>query len=281
MADGRRSLAMTIDFEDYRRQELRDHLGEPQPPHPVEVERQLDALLGLLEGLDARATFFSVGRLTGELARSVWARIGARHRIGCHGHEHLRVNAIGRERFREDLRRAKAALEDASGTAVVSFRAPYFASDGADPWFGEVLAGEGFRVDSSRRLAAPPAGFAGSYALEGSDGRVLEVPLASIGYGPKRLSVIGGSYFRLLPLGAIRRLLGRAEAQGFLPMIYLHPYDIDALAPPLAYPRRGYARQKLGDWVRRRGRATAAAKLRALADSYEFMPVEAILPARA
>jgi peptidoglycan/xylan/chitin deacetylase (PgdA/CDA1 family) len=281
MADGKRSLAMTIDFEDYRRQELRDHLGEPQPPNPIEVERQLDAMLALLEELDARATFFSVGRLTGELGRSVWARIGARHRIGCHGHEHLRVNAIGRERFREDLQRAKAALEDASGMAVLSFRAPYFASDGADPWFGEVLAGAGFGIDSSRRLAAPPANFGGSYALEGSEGQVLEVPFASIGYGPKRLSVIGGTYFRLLPLAAIRRLLARAEAHGFLPMIYLHPYDIDPLAPPLAYPRRGYARQRLGDWVRRRGRASAGAKLRALAGTYEFKSIEAVLPAGA
>jgi peptidoglycan/xylan/chitin deacetylase (PgdA/CDA1 family) len=277
MPEGKRSLAMTIDLEDYRRQELRDHLGEPQRPYPVEVERQLDALLALLEELDARATFFSVGRLTAELGRPVWARIGARHHIGCHGHEHLHVNVLGRARFRDDLHRAKATLEDTAGMAVMSFRAPYFASDGTDPWFGEVLAGDGFRVDSSRRLAAPPAGFAGSYVLEGSGGRVREVPLASIGHGPKRLSVIGGTYFRLLSQGAIRLLLGRAEERGFLPMIYLHPYDIDPLAPPLAYPRRGYARQKFGDWVRRRGRASVTAKLRGLADAYEFKPVEAIV----
>jgi hypothetical protein len=268
---------MTVDFEDYRRQELRDHLGEPQPPNPVEVERQLDTMLDLLEQLEARATFFSVGRLTGDLPGSVWARIGARHEIGCHGHAHLRVSAIGRERFRQDLRRAKRALEDAAGVPVRSFRAPYFASDGTDPWFGEVLASEGFRVDSSRRLGSAPEGFAGSYVLEGSAGRVVEVPLASLGYGPKRLSVIGGTYFRLLSLRAIRRLLGRAERRGFVPMIYLHPYDVDPLAPPLVYPRRGYARQKLGDWVRRRGRASAAAKLRALTDTYEFDSVEAML----
>jgi peptidoglycan/xylan/chitin deacetylase (PgdA/CDA1 family) len=277
MPEGKRSLAITIDFEDYRRQELRDHLGEAAPPNPIEVERQLDTLLALLEGLDARATFFSVGRLTGEVDRWVWTRIGARHRIGCHGHEHLRVNVIGRERFQQDLYRAKAALEDVSGMPVLSFRAPYFASDGTDPWFGEVLASAGIRIDSSRRIASPPAGFSGSYALEGSDGRVLEVPFASIGYGPKRLSVIGGTYFRLLPLAAIRRLLAGAEKHGFLPMIYMHPYDIDPVAPPLAYPRWGYARQKLGDWVRRRGRASVTAKLRALAESYALKSVEAVL----
>jgi hypothetical protein len=67
LTDRRRGLAMTVDFEDYRRQELRDHFGGPQLPHPNEVERQVDLLLDLFEGLDPRATFFSMGRLTGEL----------------------------------------------------------------------------------------------------------------------------------------------------------------------------------------------------------------------
>jgi peptidoglycan/xylan/chitin deacetylase (PgdA/CDA1 family) len=281
LTDRRRGLAMTVDFEDYRRQELRDHFGEPQLPHPNEVERQLDLLLDLLEGLDARATFFSVGRLTGELRGSIWGRISGRHYIGCHGYEHLPANTMGRQRFRQDLKRAKAALEDASGQTVLSYRAPYFSSEGTDVWFGEVLAGEGFRVDSSRRITAPPAGCAGAYVLEGSHGCVLEAPLASIGYGPKRLTVIGGTYFRLLPLTAIRRLLSRAEDLGFLPMVYLHPYDIDPLAPPLPYPLGSHAQQKLGDWVRRRGRGAAAGKLCALADTYEFKSLEAMVLASA
>jgi peptidoglycan-N-acetylglucosamine deacetylase len=277
MTHQRRKLAMTVDFEDYRRQELRDHLGEPRPANPAEVEQQLDMLLELFDRLGAQATFFSVGRLTGELNPSVWRRIVARHRLGCHGHEHQRVFALGRDGFRDDLHQAKLTLEDASGTAVDSFRAPYFASDGTDPWFGEVLAAEGFRIDSSRRLGAPPPDFAGTYQLDGAGGQVLEVPLPSIGYGPKRLSVIGGTYFRLLPLRLIRGLLERTEQQGFLPIIYLHPYDIDPDAPPLAYPRWGYWRHKAGGWMRRIGRGSAAAKLRALTDTYEFESLEQLL----
>jgi hypothetical protein len=30
----RRRAILTVDLEDYRRQELRDHLGDPQPANP-------------------------------------------------------------------------------------------------------------------------------------------------------------------------------------------------------------------------------------------------------
>jgi peptidoglycan/xylan/chitin deacetylase (PgdA/CDA1 family) len=271
----RRTAVLTVDLEDYRRQELRDHLGRPQPANPSEVERQVDLLLELFASCDATATFFSVGRLVGELPRSVWGRITGRHRLGCHGHEHLRVSEQGRERFREDVRTAKQTLEDAAGVPVVSYRAPYFSADGCDPWFGEVLAEEGFRLDSSRRYSSPQAG-TGTSLLAGSQGRVTELPLCSLGVGPKRLTVIGGTYFRLLPLGVIERLLGRAEALGFVPVVYLHPYDVDPSAAPLAYPP-GYLKERGGDWMRRRGRTAAGDKLRALARSYAFRAAETLV----
>ena len=43
--------------------------------------------------------------------------------------------------------------------------------------------------------------------LAGSDGAVREVPLVSLGRGGKRLTVIGGTYFRLLPAPVCLRLL--------------------------------------------------------------------------
>jgi len=274
--DGRRPAIMTIDLEDYRRQELRDHLGLPQPANPREVERQLDIVLELLDICDARATFLAVGRLAAELSRSVWPRIAARHRIGCHGHEHERVARQGPGRFREDLRAAKAELQDAAGVPVVSFRAPYMSSDGCDPWFGEALASVGFRLDSSRRLRRPPPGFHGTLPVPGTGGEVTEVPFPCIGFGEKRLTIIGGTYFRLLPLPVITHLLARCERRGFVPLVYLHPYDVDPDAPPLAYPR-GYWRQRAGDRMRRTGRTSAASKLRALARRYAFQPMESLV----
>jgi peptidoglycan/xylan/chitin deacetylase (PgdA/CDA1 family) len=267
---------LTIDFEDYRRQELRDHIGSPQPPNPREVSYQLDLLLELLGELRISGTYFAVGRLVCELGSSTWKEITARHRLGCHGYEHLRTRHMGPGRFREDLYRGKALLEDASGQPVKSFRAPYYSSDGCDPWFGEALARAGFEISSSRRLASLPAGSNGTVSVPGGAG-LIEVPLPAIGFGEKRLTVIGGTYFRLLPLRLIEALLRKIEAKGFIPIIYLHNYDIDATAAPLSYPGGRYWRQRAGDYVRRSGRETAASKLRELARHYQFMPLESLL----
>ncbi len=272
---------MTVDFEDYRRQELRDVTRTETSAHPQEVRAQLELLLDALEACNARATFFSVGRLVEELPSSVWQRITKRHRLGCHGHEHLRVVELGPSRFREDTSKAKQALEQAAGVEVLSYRAPYFSSDGCDPWFGTVLAELGFQLDSSRRLGSAPAGFSGTLPMPGAEHDVVCVPLPSIGVGPKRITVIGGTYLRLAPLPIVDFLVERAKRQNFIPMVYLHPYDLDPSAAALDLPTGKY-KARLGDWVRRRGRASLKHKLRHLAERYTFEPIESVLcgPAR-
>ena len=274
---GRRTVFLTIDLEDYRRQELRDHRCGSEPAHPYEVERQLEELLEILDSINTRATFLVVGRLAKELAPGVWGEMANRHSIGCHGHEHLSVRTLGPKGFARDLQDAKAALEDSAGRAIVTYRAPYFDADDCDPWFGEILARAGFVFDSSRRLRRQPSGFFGAFPLAGSGGAVWEVPLATIGPGRKRLAVIGGTYFRLLPLSLIVSLMEWSRARDFRPMVYLHPYDIDSRSLPLDYGRVGHWWPRLGDQLRRSGRSTTAQKLRALARIYDFRPIESML----
>ena len=116
----------------------------------------------------------------------------------------------------------------------------------------------------------------GGTSLAGAGDAVLEVPLMSVGLGSKRLTVIGGTYFRLLPLALVEGLLDRAHARGFVPMVYLHPYDIDASAEHLDFtglPLRGW----LGDRVRHLGRSGIGDKLAALRRRFEFSPVESLM----
>ncbi|MCL4216579.1 MAG: DUF3473 domain-containing protein [Candidatus Hydrogenedentes bacterium] len=269
---------MSVDFEDYRRQELRDFGDDAAPDFPEEIERQLDILLPLFEESNIRATFFSVGRLGQALSRNAWdSIIKAGHRIGCHGHEHHRVYDLGPEGFKSDLAKAKATLEDASGAPVVSFRAPYFSCDHCEPWFGSGLAETGFQVSSSHRYSALPNGLTGTLPLPGSDGRVIEAPLCSVGMGIKRLTVIGGTYFRLLPLSVIKHLMARSRAKRFIPIVYLHNYDVDPDAAPLEYPGRTGMKRRLADRMRYTGRRGAIAKLKHLARLYQFQPVESLL----
>ena len=268
---------MTIDLEDYRRQELRDHMGDPQLPHPREVSYQADLMLRLLDDVKVKATFFAVGRLARELDPALWREIANKHEIGCHGQEHIRVDQLGPERFLQELHAAKAALEDRVQKRIISFRAPYFSVDGCDPWFGRSLAVAGFKLDCSMRMRAVPAGFPGFLALPGSGGAVLSIPLPCLGFGAKRITVIGGTYFRLFPIRLIEFLLRRGTQHGFLPMVYLHPYDADVAAKPLEYPRLRFMRHTFADRVRRGGRASVVRKMRSLVRHYSFRPVETVL----
>jgi hypothetical protein len=93
----------------------------------------------------------------------------------------------------------------------------------------------------------------------------------------KRITVIGGTYFRLFPIQLIELLLRRGAQKGFLPMVYLHPYDADAAASPLEYPSLGFVRDRFADRLRRSGRASVAPKLHTLVRDYSFRPVETAL----
>jgi peptidoglycan/xylan/chitin deacetylase (PgdA/CDA1 family) len=208
----------------------------------------------------------------------VWRRITHVHSVAAHSFQHHAVWGRTPRAFLEDIVATKAALEDATARPVVAYRAPYFSVDGCDPWFGEALAEAGYRIDSSVRLSTPPTGFAGTLPLAGGGGMVTEMPLQSIGRGRTRVTVIGGTYFRLFPLKLIQHLLRRAERAGFIPMIYIHPYDLDPDAPLLDFPPGArHLMHRLGDRFRHVGRESAVDKLRALSQSFEFRTLESFL----
>jgi peptidoglycan/xylan/chitin deacetylase (PgdA/CDA1 family) len=84
------------------------------------------ALLDQLDEAGAKGTFFVIGRkLEGaglEVARDALAR---GHEVACHSFAHDRFFALrGRERVREDLRRALSTLEDALGVRSKWLRPP-------------------------------------------------------------------------------------------------------------------------------------------------------------
>src|SRR5574338_322131 len=79
-----------------------------------------------------------------------------RHELGCQGLSRTAVARLGPDRFAEDARRGREAIEDAAGVQVRSFRAPELAVEGCDPWLGEGLAAAGYRIDASQRLENLP-----------------------------------------------------------------------------------------------------------------------------
>ena len=77
-------------------------------------------------------------------------RIAARgHEVASHGYAHRLVYDQTPAAFRDDVRRAKALLEDACGHAGAGYRAPSYSITPRSLWALDVLIEEGYRYDSS------------------------------------------------------------------------------------------------------------------------------------
>jgi polysaccharide deacetylase family protein (PEP-CTERM system associated) len=87
---------------------------------PRRVEENTDRLLALFEAAGVRATFFTLGWVAERHPALVRRIVAGGHELASHGHMHELVHAIGPERFRADLLRARAAPAPRSRTRVAS-----------------------------------------------------------------------------------------------------------------------------------------------------------------
>ena len=243
---------------------------------PSRVEGATRRLLDAFEAHGRRATFFVLGWVAERrpaLVREI-ARRG--HEIACHGYGHELVYELGPERFRADLRRAKAAIEQATGNAVHGYRAPSYSITKACLWALRILVEEGFRYDSSifpirhHRYGIP--GFARRpVRLELGDGAAIrEFPLTTLAAGPWSLPLAGGAYLRFLPLPLFTWGLDRLVAAGEPTVLCVHPWEIDPEQPRQAV-----------SWLVRvnhyHNLHRTEGRLRRLLDRFRFAPVGEVL----
>jgi peptidoglycan/xylan/chitin deacetylase (PgdA/CDA1 family) len=83
------------------------------------------AALEILAAAGVRATFFVVGEQVQRNRGLVEEIIAAGHGIGLHCHRHRNLLRLTPWQVREDIARAQAIIEDASGRATTLYRPPY------------------------------------------------------------------------------------------------------------------------------------------------------------
>lgn len=265
---------MTIDVEDYFHVSVFDGVVPRSQWDRLEsrVCRNTERLLDLFDEQSVRATFFILGWVA-ERHPSLIARIAAGgHELACHSHEHRLVYDLTREQFRTDVRRAKAAIEDASGRRVAGYRAPSYSITPRSLWALDVLIEEGFTYDASifpihHDRYGIPLSPRHPYVVRREAGTIIEVPASTIRLGPLNLPVAGGGYFRMLPYEWARTgiaHLNRIEQRSAI--FYLHPWEIDPDQPRLAT-------SKLGTLRHYRNLDKTEERLRALLGDFEFSTV--------
>jgi polysaccharide deacetylase family protein (PEP-CTERM system associated) len=142
------------------------------------------------------------------------------------------------EDFRADIRQAKELLSQLTGQPITAYRAPSFSITSRSLWALEILAEEGYKVDSSifpvhhDRYGIPTAETR-FHPLTTPSGTLWECPPAVVSLGKVNLPVAGGGYFRLCPLSWTRHCVRRMGSLGRPFLLYLHPWEFDPAQPRL------------------------------------------------
>lgn len=269
--------AMSVDVEDYFQVSAFDRVVSRDDWDRMEsrVDRNTRRLLDLFDEFDVRATFFILGWVAdrhGRLVRDIQAR---GHEVASHGHGHRLVYDQTPELFREDIRRAKATLEQVSGTRVTGYRAPSYSITARSLWAIDILVEEGYEYDSSifpvrhDRYGMPDAP-RHAHVLTTRSGPLVELPPATARIGGANLPVAGGGYFRLLPYQWTRWGLRRINTLEQQPAVfYLHPWELDADQPRL--PATGLSRFRHYRHLDR-----TEPRLRRLLADFRFGPMRAL-----
>jgi polysaccharide deacetylase family protein (PEP-CTERM system associated) len=271
--------ALTIDVEEYFHPNAMDSAVSPErwDALPHRVEGNTRRLLDLLAEHDVRATFFVLGwvverwpHLVDEIARQG-------HEIGCHGYAHRLVYELGPQRFRADVQRGKALLEQRLGHAVAGFRAASYSLVASTPWALDVLIEAGFRYDSSifpirHDIYGIPEFSRFPVRVRCRAGEIVEVPASTVRWLGRNWPVAGGGYFRLLPYrvtsSAVRRINGR---DGAAALVYLHPWEIDTDQPRLS---AGIAAR----WRQYTNLHRTEPRIRRLLSEFRFAPIREAVP---
>ena len=236
--------AMTVDVEDYYHVSAFDRIVS-RPSWSERESRVVKNTHRLLECFDRhqiRATFFILGWVAESFPSLVREIASSGHELASHGYHHQLIYMLTRDQFRDDVRRAKALIEDQAGVAVGGYRAPSFSIVESSLWAFDVLIEEGYTYDASvfpihhDRYGIPGAP-RHPHVIERAAGTIVEVPSSTVRIGGMNVPIAGGGYFRLLPYAVTKWGIARLNGEGAPAVFFIHPWEVDADQPRLPVSR--------------------------------------------
>ena len=269
---------MTVDVEDYFQVSAFDGVVSRAAWGGFEsrVSRNTDRLLEIFDRAGIQATFFVLGWVADRFPSLVRQIADLGHEVASHGFNHQLLYLLTPQQFRDDIRAAKRAIEDAAGAPVSGYRAPSYSVIESSLWAIDVLIEEGYVYDASifpihhDRYGMPDSP-RHPHVLERPGGSVLELPGSTVRVGSVNLPIGGGGYFRQLPYAWTKWGIERVNRIERQPVIfYVHPWELDPDQPRI---RAGAASR----FRHYRGLGQARRRLERLLRDFPFDAVGSVL----
>lgn len=261
----KRQQILTVVVEDYYhvaalRGAIREKHWDRLEPR---LQEGLTVILEMLRRHEASATFFVYGLIAERHPQLVQQIVADGHEVASRGYAPRQI--LDAESFREELSRAKQALEAAGANTILGYRSARWLQP-EELWQLEVLAEEGYVYDSSinpvlRRFSGEPE-MHRIHQHHTPRGALWEFPIATVGIGGVRLTISGGNYVRQLPHRVLSQLVARKSATRDEPLVfYLMTWELDAAQPDIQgiemwqrirhYRRLGKPRWVFNDYLER------------------------------
>jgi polysaccharide deacetylase family protein (PEP-CTERM system associated) len=203
------------------------------------LEKNTLRALDLLDRFNIKTTFFVHGWVADrqpEIVREV-ARRG--HELGSRGLYHRSTRQMSPDEFRDDLARSRDAVERASQTKVLGYRAARRWVRPEDLWALDILAEEGYAYDSSlvplsRAFNREPwRRFAHQH--QAGDKLIWEFPVSTSNFLGWRIPIAGGNYFRQFPHTLVKRAVDHWHRTYDAPFVmYTHVWELDPEQPRIS-----------------------------------------------
>ena len=212
---------ISIDFEDIYNDYLKRLFG--QTDYIVKEKFLYESYLIIKSIInncfkEKNLTFFTTGILGEKIPDLIKEISNDGNEIGCHHYFQEDLDKTDIKIFEKDLDKSQNLLRNASGTDVIGYRAPNFSINTNINLFLKIIF-KYFDYDSSI--------FAKSKYKLNNDILANRKKEYFIYTQKKYLLNMkpGGTYFRLFNAKSIINLLDNSFKEGFVPLIYLHPYD--------------------------------------------------------
>lgn len=245
--------AMSVDVEDYFQVQALSGVYDASAWDACEsrVERNTDHILEIFADAGVKATFFTLGWIAERYPSLIRRIADGGHEVASHGYRHARVDSQSPEAFRDDVRRARAILQDTSGERVAGYRAATFSVGPATPWAWRILEEEGYDYSSSiypvrRDFYGSPDAPREPYRPPGAQ-HLVEIPISTVKLFGRNWPSGGGGYFRALPYHLSRAAIERGNRVDGAPAVfYIHPWEVDPGQPrPRGVPLKSRVRHYL------------------------------------